>query len=154
MSTKEAPKGMELLKEVAHVSGKSGLFRVLKPSRSGVILETLDAKREKTMVGPTARVSVLKDVSVFTEGEQESVPLAEVFQAIRSQHGEQVALVPKTATDQELVSFLVEILPDYDRDKVYVSDIKKIISWYNVLSTYLPEVFEATEEAEENTSEG
>jgi hypothetical protein len=154
MSTKEAPKGMELLKEVAHVSGKSGLFRVLKPSRSGVILETLDAKREKTMVGPTARVSVLKDVSVFTEGEQESVPLAEVFQAIRSQHGEQVALVPKTATDQELVSFLVEILPDYDRDKVYVSDIKKIISWYNALSTYLPEVFEATEEAEENTSEG
>lgn len=153
MSTKEAPKGMELLKEVAHVSGKSGLFRVLKPSRSGVILETLDAKREKTMVGPTARVSVLKDVSVFTEGEQESVPLSEVFRAIRSQHGEQVALVPKTATDQELVTFLVEILPDYDREKVYVSDIKKIISWYNLLSTHMPEIFETTEEAEENSSE-
>jgi hypothetical protein len=156
MSEKVESTGMELLKEIANVSGKGGLFRILKPSRAGVIVESLDEKHEKSLIGPTARVSVLKDVSIFTEGEQESVPLADVFLKIREVHGEEVALQVKSASDKELIEFLNEILPDFDRSRVYVSDIKKVITWYNLLSKHIPELFvaaAAAEEAPETTEE-
>ena len=148
MSEKVESTGMDLLKEIANVSGKGGLFRILKPSRAGVIVESLDEKREKTLIGPTARVSVLKDVSIFTDGEEESAPLADVFLKIREEHGEEVTLQTKTASDKELIEFLNKILPDFDRSKVYVSDIKKIITWYNLLSKYTPELFEGNATAE------
>lgn len=150
MSEKIETTGMDLLKEIANVSGKSGLYRILKPSRAGVIVESLDEKKEKTLIGPTARVSVLKDVSIFTDGEFESVPLADVFLKIKEVHGEEVALVVKTASDKDLIEFLNEILPEFDRSKVYVSDIKKVITWFNLLSKYVPELFIAEELSEEN----
>lgn len=160
MSVKEETKGMDILKEIANISGKSGLYKVLKPSRAGVIVESLNEKREKLMIGPTARISVLKDVSVFTEGEQDSVPLGDVFLKINEKHGKSVGLDTKTSSDKELIEFLVDVLPDFDRSKVYVSDIKKIINWYEILNSYLPEAFEsatATEEVvaseEENKAE-
>lgn len=152
MSEKAESTGMDLLKEIANVSGKSGLFRILKPSRAGVIVESLDEKREKTLIGPTARVSVLKDVSIFTDGEEESIALADVFLKIREVHGEEIALPVKTSSDKELIEFLNEILPEFDRSKVYVSDIKKIITWYNLLSRYTPELF-AVQQTEEATAE-
>jgi hypothetical protein len=130
---------MEILKEIANVSGKSGLYRILKPSRAGVIVESLDAKKEKTMIGATARVSVLKDVSIFVDGPQDSVPLSEVFLKIKSQHGDKVSLSVKEASDKQLIEFLNEILPDFDRERVYVSDIKKIILWYNTIMEHFPE---------------
>ncbi|PSL19246.1 DUF5606 family protein [Dyadobacter jiangsuensis] len=145
MSEKVESTGMDLLKEVANVSGKPGLFRILKPSRAGVIVESLDEKREKTLIGPTARVSVLKDVSIFTDGAEESVALSDVFLKIREIHGEEVTLSVKTSSDKELIEFLAEVLPEFDRTKVYVSDIKKVITWYNLLSKHIPEAFVATE---------
>lgn len=145
MSEKVESTGMDLLKEVANVSGKPGLFRILKPSRAGVIVESLDEKSEKTLIGPTARVSVLKDVSIFTDGPEESVALSDVFLKVREIHGEEVALSVKTSSDKELIEFLAKVLPDFDRTKVYVSDIKKIITWYNLLAKYLPEAFVAGE---------
>ena len=153
MSEKVESTGMELLKEIANVSGKGGLFRILKPSRAGVIVESLDEKREKTLIGPTARVSVLKDVSIFTEGEEESVPLADVFLKIKEVHGEQVALQIKSSSDKDLIEFLNEILPDFDRSRVYVSDIKKVITWYNLLAKYVPELFVAGESTDKKEVE-
>lgn len=153
MSEKVESTGMELLKEIANVSGKGGLFRILKPSRAGVIVESLDEKHEKSLIGPTARVSVLKDVSIFTEGEQESVPLADVFLKIREVHGEEITLQVKSASDKDLIEFLNEILPDFDRSRVYVSDIKKVITWYNLLSKYIPELFIAGAEEVSEASE-
>lgn len=144
---------MDLLKEVANVSGKPGLFRILKPSRAGVIVESLDGKREKTLIGPTARVSVLKDVSIFTDGAEESVALSDVFLKIREIHGEEVTLSVKTSSDKELIEFLAEVLPEFDRTKVYVSDIKKLITWYNLLSKYTPEAFSVTEGEAETAAE-
>ncbi|WP_353722554.1 DUF5606 domain-containing protein [Dyadobacter sp. 676] len=153
MSEKVESTGMDLLKEVANVSGKPGLYRILKPSRAGVIVESLDEKREKTLIGPTARVSVLKDVSIFTDGAEESVALSDVFLKIREIHGEEVKLSVKTSSDKELIEFLAEVLPEFDRSKVYVSDIKKIISWYNLLSKHLPESFVVTEAPAEAAEE-
>lgn len=132
---------MEILKEIANVSGKGGLYRILKPSRAGVIVESLDGKGEKTMIGASARVSVLKDVSIFTEGNQDSIPLSDVFLKIRKKHGEQVNLDVKQASDKDLVEFLDGVLPEFDRSRVYVSDIKKIVQWYNTLSAHFPNDF-------------
>jgi len=135
---------MEILKEIANVSGKGGLYRILKPSRAGVIVESLDGKGEKTMIGASARVSVLKDVSIFTEGAQDSIPLSEVFLKIRKKHGEQVDIDAKKASDKDMVEFLDAVLPEFDRSRVYVSDIKKIVQWYNTLSTHFPNDFVPT----------
>jgi Domain of unknown function (DUF5606) len=145
---------MELLKEVANISGKSGLYRILKPTRNGVIVESLDAKKAKEVVGANARVSVLKDVSVYMADHQDSsVPLADIFMAIKAKYNDKVEIQTKSASDSELYDFLGSVAPDFDRTKVYPSDVKKMISWFNILSQFLPEVFVAETVAEETPSE-
>lgn len=133
---------MELLQEVANISGKPGLYRIVKPGRVGVIVESLDAAAKREMVNANAKVSVLKEISVYTENANESVPLSEIFLTIRKTHGEKVDLDAKNATNKQLFDFFETVLPDYDRERVYATDVKKIINWYHIISEYLPEAFE------------
>ena len=134
---------MEGLKQIASVAGYSGLYRIVKPGRAGVIVETLDDKKNKTMMGPTARVSVLNDISIYVDGdeENESVPLAEVLRSVNETYGETLTVDPKGSND-ELAEFMVTVVPNYDRDRVRPTDIKKLIVWYTILRQYAPEVFE------------
>ncbi len=135
---------MELLKEVANISGQSGLYRILKPTRTGVIVESLDGKKARSVVGANARVSVLKDISVYMANHQDNaIPLGDIFLAIREKHGEKVDISIKNSTDANLFDFLDSVAPDFDREKVFPSDVKKMINWYNILSTNMPEVFVA-----------
>src|SRR5690349_16765988 len=120
---------MELLKEVAHISGKSGLFRIIKPTRSGVIVETIDQTKNRLVVGANSRVSVLKEISIYTDTKEGSEPLGGVLTAIFDKYGKPLEIDPKTASNQELTDFLEGVLPNYDQDKVYTSDIKKLITW-------------------------
>ena len=146
---------MEALKQIANVAGYSGLYRILKPGRAGVIVESLDDKKAKTMMGPTARVSVLNDISIYVDedSEEQSVSLGQVLQAINEKYGATLSVDPKGSND-ELADFMASVVPNYDRDRVRTTDIKKLISWYGILSQYAPEVFEvATEEAKEEKSE-
>ena len=145
---------MELLKEVANISGQSGLYRILKPTRTGVIVESLDGKKARSVVGANARVSVLKDISVYMANHQDnSIPLGDIFLAIREKHGEKVEMNVKNSTDADLFDFLDTVAPDFDREKVFASDVKKMINWYNILSANMPEVFvPATEEASEKAN--
>lgn len=140
------------LKDIASVSGKRGLYKVLKPTRSGVILEALDETRKKLVASANSRVSILKEISIYTTGAESSVLLEEVFELIHKAHGFELAIDSKV-DDQELFSFLSEILPDYDDEKVYASDIKKLITWYKTVATYYPEVFaqESSDKEEANT---
>ncbi|MBA4850779.1 DUF5606 domain-containing protein [Emticicia sp. BO119] len=139
---------MELLRDIAHISGKSGLYKILKPGRGGVIVETLDDKKQREMVSANARVSVLKDISIYTEDQNKSIPLSDIFLKIRELHGETVADDYKNFSNNQFFDFFAQVMPDFDRQKVYPSDIKKIISWYNGLSKYLPEIFSAPAEEE------
>lgn len=142
---------MELLKEVANISGQSGLYRILKPTRTGVIVESLDGKKARSVVGANARVSVLKDISVYMANHQDnSIPLGDIFLAIREKHGEKVDISVKNSTDADLFDFLDTVAPDFDREKVFASDVKKMINWYNILSINMPEVFEPTAAESEN----
>ncbi|WP_026997959.1 DUF5606 family protein [Flectobacillus major] len=134
---------MELLKEVANISGKSGLYRILKPTRTGVIVEGLDAKKERSVVGANARVSVLKDISVYMADHQDSsVPLGDIFLSLKEKYNGIIDINTKTASDTELFDILASVAPNFDRERVYSSDVKKMLNWYNILIQFLPSVFE------------
>lgn len=142
------------LKKIAAISGKPGLYKVVKPTRSGVIVESLDEKKRKVVVGATSRMSVLKEVSIYTTDEEGSVPLADVILKIYNEYKLDVGLDSK-ASSSELMSFLKDIVPDYDEEKVYVSDVKKLVSWYNIIVKNTPETLEelATGVHDEDNSE-
>jgi hypothetical protein len=133
---------MELLNEVAHISGKPGLFKVLKPTRTGVIVETLDAAKQKSVVSGQTRISVLKDISLYLADHQDStLPLSDLFLQIHAKFNGQLPLEPKKANDAELYAVIADVVPNYDADRVFASDIKKILNWYLILFTFVPELF-------------
>ena len=136
--------------EIAAVTGKGGLFRIAKPGRTGIILESMDAQKKKVGVGADAQVSILSEISIYTHTEEGATPLADVMRKIHSEFNGDTGL-SKTSDPDELKAFLQHILPDYDESRVYVSDIKKLVTWYNLLAKDHPEVFE--EEVEEETTE-
>ena len=140
---------MELLKDIANISGKSGLYKILKPSRAGVIVESLDENKKKEMVGANARVSVLKDISIYTEDKNVSLPLGDLFLKIKEIHGESVETDLKNASNNQLFELLGSVMPDFDLERVHSSDIKKMFSWFNILSKFMPEIFEQQEEIAE-----
>lgn len=116
-------------KDIVAISGKSGLFRVVSNTRSGVIVESLtDGKRFPAFLHD--RISSLDEISVFTQSEDR--PLKAIMKAIREKTGGGPALDAKS-DNASLKKFFAEVVPDYDAERVYVSDIKKIISWYNQL---------------------
>lgn len=141
---------MEALKQIANVAGYSGLYRILKPGRAGVIVESLDEKKAKTMMGPTARVSVLNDISIYVDdNEEQSIPLSAVLTEINSKYGETLSVDPK-GSNEELADFMASVVPAYDRDRVRTADIKKLIIWYGILRQFAPDVF--TEEPAQTES--
>ena len=136
-------------KDIAAVSGKGGLFKVVKPTKTGVILESLDDAKAKLVTTLNQKVSVLAEISVYSTGEEETVALNEVFLKIKDDFDDDPG-VDKNSDPDELKSFLAHILPDYDRDRVYVSDIKKIVNWYHIIYQFAPELLiEKQEETKE-----
>ena len=133
------------IKDIAAVSGKGGLFKVIKPTKTGVILESLDDAKAKLVTTMSQKVSVLAEISIYITGEKESIPLQEVFVKIKNEFGDDPG-VDKNSDPDELKSFLAHIMPDYDKDRVYVSDIKKIVNWYLIVYQYAPELLEEVKE--------
>lgn len=117
------------LREIMAISGQPGLYKYIAQSRNGVIVESLiDGKRMNA--SSTSRVSTLTEISMFTEGED--IALAEVFTKMYAATGGKTALSAKESPEK-LKAFFAEVLPDYDRERVHVSDIKKAVSWFNLL---------------------
>jgi hypothetical protein len=134
------------LKDIMAISGNSGLFRFIAQGRNGVIVEGLIDKKRMN-ASATARISALEDIAVYTE--EKEVPLAEVLRLIfTKENGGQVNLAK--GADDKVKNYFAEILPSYDRDRVYVSDMKKVISWYNLLQSQnmVDMEIEKTEETE------
>ncbi len=137
------------LREIASISGKSGLYKILKPTRNGVILESLDAQKTKIIASASSKVSILKEISMYTTGKVANTPLEQIFVNVKAKHPSGISVDTKTASNAELAAFLKDVLPDYDADKIYASDIKKLINWYNVLIKFAPEIFEKPSADEE-----
>lgn len=125
--------------DVASVSGKGGLFKVVAPTRSGVILESLDGDNKKMVANMQSKVSVLSDISIYTTDEEGAVPLKDVMKKIHAEFDGDTGLNASSGGD-ELKSFLRFVLPEYDESRVYVSDIKKLVSWYQIIAGKFPEI--------------
>ena len=117
------------LRDILAISGQPGLYKYVAQSMRGVIVESLlDGKRMN--VASTARVSALTEISMFTEGED--IALAEVFTRMYAHTEGKEGLSHKESADK-LKAYFAEVLPEYDRERVHVSDIKKVFAWYNAL---------------------
>ncbi len=126
-------------KDIAAVSGKGGLFKIIKPTKSGVILESLDDKKSRLVATVHNKISVLEEISIYIHTSEGTTPLKEVFYAINKEFGDDTG-VDKNSDAEELKSFFVHILKDYDQERVYISDIKKMVAWYNTLVKEAPEL--------------
>lgn len=136
------------LKDLVSISGKPGLFKIIKPARSSIIVESLDKQKKKSVVNASQRVSVLDEISIYTYTEEGSTPLATVFEAIYNEYGED-EILEKDATNAEYQSFFKTVLPDYDQERVYPSDIKKVVRWYHLLLDQAPHLVKPVTDEEE-----
>lgn len=120
---------MKDLTEILAISGKGGLFKMVAQAKSSIIVESLDDGK-RTPVYASQAVSSLEEISIFTEGED--LPLKDVFKRIyiKTEGGQAPS---HKASAKELKEFMEEVVPEYDKDQVYISDIKKIMKWYNKL---------------------
>lgn len=132
------------LSNVASISGKGGLFKILKPGKSGVILEAMDASKTKIVASMANKVSVLSEISIYTTTKEGTVPLADVLKKIFDQFGKDPGLGQED-DPKELKAFLKSVLPEFDEDRVYVSDIKKLLKWYHILLAEMPTIFSEKE---------
>ncbi|MCI5707273.1 MAG: DUF5606 domain-containing protein [Odoribacter sp.] len=118
-----------MLKEILSISGKPGLQKLVSNSSNALIVESLiDGKRFPAY--SNAKIIALEDISIYTE--TEDMPLKDVFKRMYDKEEGKQALSHKESNDK-IVSYFSEIVPEYDKDRVYTSDMKKIIQWYNLL---------------------
>ncbi len=118
------------LDKILSIGGKPGLYKLLTQTRAGFVGESLiDGKR--ITVGLRNNVSVLSEIAIYTL--EEEVPLHEVFQKIKDKEKGGKTSVGHKEDKLKLEEYFFEVLPNYDEDRVYASDIKKIIQWYNIL---------------------
>ena len=117
------------LKDILSISGEPGLFRFIAQGRNAIIVEHLETKKRRTAYG-SAKVSSLEDISVFTE--TDDLPLGKVFDLIYEKEKGGPAIDSKSDV-VKLKTYFEEVLPEYDKNRVYVSDMKKVVLWYNIL---------------------
>ncbi|KQC34249.1 MULTISPECIES: DUF5606 family protein [Nonlabens] len=117
------------LDSILSITGKPGLYKLKTKARSGFVVESL-MDNKTSIVGMSHNVSVLKDISIYTY--EAEVPLKEVFNKIAKKEDKGAAISHKASKD-ELSNYFNEVLPEYDEDRVYASDIKKVVQWYNIL---------------------
>jgi hypothetical protein len=119
------------LKEIMAISGYSGLYKFVSQGRNGIIVESM-ADGKRSHIPASAKVSALSDISVFTnEGEK---ALREILNSIKEKENSGPTISHKSTND-ELKNFFLAVVPNYDTEKVYTSDIKKIVTWYNQLQS-------------------
>ncbi|WP_426059931.1 DUF5606 domain-containing protein [Hymenobacter sp. B1770] len=140
------------LQELAAISGMPGLYRLVRAARHGVLVESLDEKATRTLAPARNKVSLLSEISIYTQDPEETVPLTEAFERIYQKHGA-TAPVTSKSSEGELTEFMASVIPDYDRDRVYLSDIKKLATWFSIVSKHVPYQEAATPAAAEETAE-
>lgn len=121
-----------MLRIILSIAGKPGLYRLLSQGRNMLIVEALDSTKKRMPVYASDKVTSLSDISMYTD--DDDVPLTQVLASLKAkENGAVVAFDYKKASTAELQEFFAQVLPNFDRDRVYASDIKKLIQWYNIL---------------------
>lgn len=120
------------LRGIVSVTGRPGLFKLIGQNKTGFILESLDEKRVKIVVNiSTAKMASLEDITIF--GAEDDIKLIDIFEKMKS-----LSSLPDAKKDSgdKLRTFFNEVAPDHDEERVYSSDIKKIISWFGILKGF------------------
>ena len=119
-----------MLKDILSISGHSGLYKLVAQSSKSIIVESLET-HQKMPVYFTSKVSALEDIAIYTDDEE--VPLAQVFEKIYKMENKGETSVSAKSANEDIKDYFGDVLPDYDKERVYVSYMKKVISWYNIL---------------------
>lgn len=141
-----------ILKDILAISGEPGLFKFIAQGKNAIIVEHLETGKRSSAFG-SAKVSSLEEIQVFTRGED--MALGKVFDRIYEKESAGAAIDPKSVTADDLRKYFEEVVPEYATDRVYVSDIKKILSWYNLLhktGMLKPDETEDVDVKDDNTS--
>ena len=137
------------LTRILAVSGQSGLFLYISATRTGAVVEALSDKK-RSSVSATSKITSLADISIYTDDEE--VKLQQVFLNMKEVLGDSDAPSAKSSAE-ELKALFERALPDYARDRFYVSHMKKVVEWYNALKNYASLDFVNPEDAEEEAAE-
>lgn len=121
------------IKDVVAITGAPGLYQVIKADDKALVVESIDEQRKRQMIRGNMMVSKLMDISIYTNTESE--PLLTILKSIQEKYGKELPVTKKSSKD-ELLSFLESVLPDYDQEKVYASNVKKLVQWYHILVAY------------------
>ena len=119
-----------MLKDILAISGYPGLYKLVAQNQKSIIVESLDSKK-RIPVYQTTKVSALEDIAIYTS--EEEVPLATILETIYKIENKGKCSVAKNASNNEIKDYFEDVLPDYDKDRVYVSDMKKVLNWYTIL---------------------
>ena len=120
-----------MLKTILAISGKPGLYKLISQGKNMLIVESV-ADRKRMPIYASDKVISLGDIAMYTDADE--VPLSVVLEAVKTkEEGKEASLDYKKASAEELGEFMAAVLPNYDRDRVHLSDIKKLIQWYNLL---------------------
>tara|TARA_B100001758_G_C18348894_1_gene578634 strand:+ start:840 stop:1268 length:429 start_codon:yes stop_codon:yes gene_type:complete len=119
------------LEGIINVSGKPGLFKVISKSNNTVIIESLTDKK-RTAIYSHNQANLLNEIGIYTYND--TVPISDIFTKIAEKTSCGPSINHKSSKD-DLINFFREILPEYDEDRVYISDIKKVIQWYNIMQS-------------------
>lgn len=120
-----------MFERILTISGKPGLYRLISSGRNMFIVEMVDASKKRMPVYNSDSVVMLDDIAIYTDTEE--VPLRNVFAKIYEKEAAVLPFDIKSATPEELVEYFEGIMPDYDRERVYLTHIKKMFAWYNLL---------------------
>lgn len=136
-----------MLQTILAISGKPGLYKLVSRGNNSLIVEALDNTHRRMPAFGTDRITSLADIAMFTE--TEDVPLSKVLNNLKTlEEGKVASIDYKKASGDELREYFGKVLPDFDRERVHNSDIKKLIQWYNILVNAGITEFEQEEEAE------
>lgn len=120
------------LEGIINISGKPGLYKIISQKKSIVIVESL-IDRKKSPLHTNAQANVLDEIGIYTTNETKS--LSDIFDMIAQKENYEQTINYKSPVS-ELIAYFTEILPNYDQEKVYISDIKKIFQWYNIMQKH------------------
>ena len=136
-----------MLKGILAISGQPGLYKVISEGKNNVVIESLLTGKKSTAYAD-AKMSTLEDIAIYTSSED--VPLKKIFKKISDKENGGQAINAK-ASPEELKKYFEEVLPDYDKERVYGSDVKKVLSWYNLLHEKGLLIFEPETAAEDGS---
>ena len=140
-----------MFETIMTISGKPGLYRMLSRGNNMFIVETIDAAHKRLPVYNSDKIVLLDDIAIYTDTEE--VPLRQVFQLLYEKAAGVLPFSIKDTTPEDMKEYFESVLPDYDKERVYITHIKKIYSWYNILVANEITDFKEPEEETTETAE-